>query len=121
MRVVLFSDEDMEPITVLDIPAWAMQRLHDGEIIRFQVPVPITDMYVLDDCSVYKPLEVVQVWAERFTRHGQKHCMLFTRNETKAMALRSDILPGQRKEWQEQWRRGFSEGLLTALAAAPKT
>lgn len=112
---VLYSDEDMEAITVIEVPMWAMSRMRTGDRIRFVVPEPALFASIDEWMAKLKPLEIVSVWAERFVRRGQEHVVLFTRDELNALKLDSTELSGQRAMAQERYRRAFAEGFGAAL------
>jgi hypothetical protein len=117
MRAVLFDDDTMEPLTVLNIPMWAHDRLREGE--RIHVPVPERSFALGFDRSApvpeCVPIRTVTVWFERFIRNGEKHWMLMTRDSENALKLKAVFLPGQNAEVQRRERDAFAEGLLAAL------
>lgn len=113
---VLYSDEDMEPITVLDVPMWAIGRMRTGDRIRFVVPEPLAMYLPTDDEAVeFRPLKTVTIWAERFMRRGREHVMLFTWDDVDALKLDPTELPGQRAMAQDRYRRAFEAGFGAAL------
>ena len=113
MQVVLYTDE-MEAITVIDIPQWLLERLHDGQMIRLAVIEPLKTSISLAHEISSQP-KVVAIWAEKIRRNGKEAWLLFTRNEEAALMLKSDVLPGQRKAFQDEYRRGFVTAILRAL------
>ena len=113
MQIVLYTD-DMEAITVIDLPSWFLDGLHAGRMMR--VPVPTPPMVSLDvNTKINASFKMVDIWAERFIRKGKQTWFLFTNNDEAALLLRSDILPGQRKTFQDEYRRGFFTGLLRSM------
>lgn len=110
---VLYYDEDFEPITVIDVPQWAMDMLRDGAVVRF-VPVPPMTS-VLGSPPPDLTYEVVHVFAEHLRRKNRETMMLFTRNDTWALRLRSTPLPGQRGDMQHRMREAFLTGFLAGL------
>ena len=110
---VLYSDEDMEAITVIDVPAWAIGRLKDGQPIRFPVPEPLVGYD--PGPPRLAPMRTVCVWSECFYRNGRPHVMLFTRDDVNALKLDSSYLPGQRAGANERYRRAFLDGFAAAL------
>lgn len=115
MQVVLYTD-DMEAITVIDLPQWFLERLHDGQVMRVAVedsapPTWPSADAVVPVCKFY----AVSIWAERFVRNGGSTWLLFTRDEELALLLRSSVLPGQRRDYQDEFKRGFIKGLLSTL------
>lgn len=115
MRVVLYDDETMEPITVFSIPTWAYERLKKDERIRF--PVIQRMSWVDAGEGAVKPMEVptVTVWFEQFHRKGEKHWFAFTRDGENALSLRSLFLPGQKKTVSNLELKAFVDGLLMAI------
>jgi hypothetical protein len=115
MQVVLYTD-DMEAITVIDLPTWFMEKLHDGRMMRVAAPAPVQFTAEPEPAQTILTLPIVEIWAERFVRNGRVAWFLFTRNEEAALMLRSEPLPGQRKEFQDEYRRGFVRGLMAAFS-----
>lgn len=119
--IVLYAD-DMEAITVIDLP-WSRSQL-DGLLQdrrQIRVPVPTRTSFSPQvgpehDQPTFSRPRNVTIWTERFHRNGNTHWFFFTRDEEAALLLRSAPLPGQRKELQEEFRLGFAEGLLAAIA-----
>lgn len=116
MRVVLYAD-DMEPITVIDLPTLAEGYLNEHGIVRLAVQLPpmlsvlaAQQMPRFDDCKT------VTIFAERFVRHRREHMMLFTRDEESALLLKCAFLPGQQAGLQERERDAFARGFMNALA-----
>ena len=117
MRVVLYAD-DMEPITVIDLPEMAEGYLNKRGMVRLAVMLPPT-LSVL--AAQYPPerdgMKTVEIFAERIVRRGREHMMLFTRDEESALLLKCAFLPGQQAGLQERERDAFARGFLKALAA----
>lgn len=114
---VLYSDDDMEPITVLNVPSWAFSRLNGGERIRFAVQQEV-HLGLDDDPATFVSMPIVTVWAERFCRRGQASLMFFTRDDVHALLLKADFLPGQRNELREREREAFGRGFIKGLQMA---
>ena len=113
---VLYSDEDFEPITVLDVPQWALDKLGNGGVVQF-VPQMPTMAYAREAELRNITFPVVQVFAERLWRRNRETLLLFTRNDEWALRLRREPLPGQRGDMQERMRDSFVRGFITALEA----
>ena len=116
MRVVLYAD-DMEPITVIDMPAPAERYLNEHGMVRLAVMLP----QMLSVLAAQHPpergsMKIVNIVAERLVRHGCEHMMLFTRDEESALLLKCAFLPGQQAGLQERERKEFVRGFLKALA-----
>lgn len=114
MRVVLYDDETMEPLTVITIPMWAHERLRAGEPIQFPVWRSLLDAPI-GPATIQMELPLVRVWFEEFLRHGQRHWFCFTRDGENAIQLRSVFLAGQTPAVLEREREAFSRGLIAAL------
>lgn len=112
---VLYSDEDMEAITVLDVPAWATARLKTGDRISFIVPEPFIGLCSDEEMAHPPDMKIVTIWAERFMRRDQMHLILFTRDDLNALKMDAADLPGQRSGAQERYRRAFADGFGAAL------
>lgn len=113
MNIVLYAD-DMEPITVIRAPFSAKQIDLMGGRFRVAVYPPVTiaaSPADWDECSIL----TVEIWIERFVRKGVTHLLFFTHDEEAVLLLRSEPLPGQRKEFQEDYQRGFAAGFIAAL------
>lgn len=101
MRVVVYSDEDLEPITVLRLPITERDIESRGRVWRVPVPEQFTiSVQPLSKEEMMRPVRVVELWFERFVRdrhgHKQETWMCFTKADDLAMLLNPDWLPGQR-------------------------
>ena len=117
MRVVLYDDETMEPLTVLHLQGWMTSRLRHGERMVLDAHQPIKPF---GDYSgpIDAPLDNrVSLWFEKFIRHEQEHWFCFTRDSDNALSLKSVFLPGQWPAVHDEYRRGVSEGIGRALTA----
>ena len=115
MRIVLFDDETMEPLTVLSVPGWAADMMKDGCVYRAPVMEPIS-MYEYDPRGV-KPAKfrTVSIRLERFIRREQEHWFAFTKDAETSLLLRSVFLPGQQREVSYREKEAFSKGLITGM------
>lgn len=116
MRVVLYAD-DMEPITVVELPEPAERHLIERGMVRIVVALPP----MLSALAAQQPPGVeeyptVTIFAERFVRHGRARTLLFTRDEESALLLKCAFLPGQQAMLQDRERAAFARGFLDALA-----
>lgn len=111
MRVVLYDDETMEPLTVLHLPSWFTSRLVSGERMRVPMILPIS---YEDVSGPIKPIPKtsVTIWFEKFIRRGQQHWFAFTAEGDDAMLCRAVFLPGQYREVQSREQAAFVSGLL---------
>lgn len=114
MRVVLYDDETMEPLTVLQLPSWVTSRLVSGERMRVPMILPLR----LEDESIPLgplPKTSVTIWFEKFIRHGSEHWFAFTAEGEDAMLCKAVFLPGQYREVQSREKAAFMNGLLALL------
>jgi len=100
MRVVIFDEETLEPVTVVNLPGLTDRCLEERKFWRVAVPLtgPVRDadgLHGWTDAVRYVDLEF-----ERFSRctltHGEQLSWLcLTRAADLAMLLEPDFLPGQ--------------------------
>lgn len=114
-RCVLYT-EDLIPITVIDLPAWGIDMLRDGD--RFKVPVmePVMSK-VCDEKIISSFFKEVTIWGEPMYRGNRRSMLLFTDDEELALKLSAEMLPGQQKEFQAQYRKGFIDAIIRTLGA----
>lgn len=115
MNVVIYSNRDVEPITVVSLPQWAMDRLKDGEPILVPVPQRLTPVPWGTYPAMIEPLRVATIWAESFYRNREIAWLIFTDSDELALELQSDVLPGQRAAYKDEYKRGFINALISAL------
>lgn len=99
MRIVLYDDESLEPITILNLPLTERDML-DRRIWRVPVPERIDFYKPIPDVPTMSKMRVVDVEFEQFVRvsprHGkQRSVFAFTRAADLAMLLKPSWLPGQ--------------------------
>lgn len=120
--IVLYSDEHLEPITVVNVSIDLLRRAQNGEYIRLPVPLEL-NFRAVDDVSMIEPLEfhTVTFWAEPFQRSPrgrsgrQRDWLYFVRDEELAMKLRPDYLSGQRRDVYQRERAAFVAGLFASI------
>ena len=98
MRVVVYDDE-MEPITVLNLRGLTPRDIVErGMVWRIAVPEPIKITYEPEaDISLAKaPIATLRF--ERLIRKGVEHLMCFTTDDEIVLRADPDWLPGQRGE-----------------------
>ena len=100
MRVVLYAD-DMEPITVIELPRLAESYLKEKGYARLVVPLALPSLTIAQAATTVT-IRTVGIRAERFIRKGQTHLILFTCDEESALLLKCAFLPGQMAEVQDQ-------------------
>ncbi len=103
MRFVIYDDESLEPITVLNLPLTERDIFARGMRWRVPVPRPISfaTAYELETPPTMEKIEVVELEFERFVRNSPRHgrqesVFCFTRATELAMLLNPAWLPGQR-------------------------
>lgn len=121
MRFVIFDDETMEPITVVNLPGIAERDILErmGGIVRMAI-IPKFEFKVREADNPPAPakMDVVVLRFERFVRRNQVSLMCFTREAELAMLLDPDFLPGQRgcvRDLQRQNDR-LAELVLKAIS-----
>lgn len=116
MQAVLYTQQ-LEPITVVRLHPELWRLLLRGDRVRLPVQRPLD----LKEFSLpFKPLVlIVDIWGERIRRRGEEALMLFCADEELALALKSDLLPGQRKDQQADQRLQFARGFFYALSLDP--
>lgn len=114
MNLVLYSAEDLSPITIIPVPMWAMDMLEARQRVVFAVPGPIF-LAPAREISMIEKIVTVTVWAEPIWRGKAKSLMLFTDMDAEALGLRPAYLPGQVKDVQRRENGAFLRGLFAAL------
>lgn len=122
MRVVLYDDETMEPLTVLHLPSWMPPRLKSGErmVIPIIRPLNLKSDYDADISLSMLRNDRVRIWFEKFLRREQWHWFAFTRDSEDALSLKSVFLPGQWSAVHEEYQRGVGDGIVRALGVMLK-
>jgi hypothetical protein len=103
MRVVIFGDESLEPITVLNLPITERDMLQ-RRIWRVPVPEPMPVSWrrmSQEELAEPTRMRVVDIEFECFVRNSPRHgeqraVFAFTRAADLAMLLNPAWLPGQR-------------------------
>jgi hypothetical protein len=101
MRFVVYDDESLEPITVLNLPITERDALEQR---MWRVAVPVSFAEVVREPaepSGYSTIKTVDLEFEPFQRNSQRHgrqdsVFCFTRATELAMLLNPAWLPGQR-------------------------
>jgi hypothetical protein len=98
MNVVLYS-VDFEPITVVDLPRWLLDKCEQRGFVKISVPLPTKS----------EP-DMLVVYCKKLMWHdGSTKTFLTTENEVLALALRPGWLPGQTQVVQT------TEGIIRRL------
>lgn len=113
MYAVLYTQQ-LEPITVILLRPYLWRMLLSGQRVRLPIVSPVTIESMRNPLSVV-PLRCAEIWGEPLRRRDHEALMVFCDDEELALALRSDLLPGQRKDQQDDQRRQFARGFFYAL------
>ena len=120
MRVVLYT-RDFEPITVLEIPVWLLERLEQESAIKIAI-APIAkniEEWLNQGEALPPPMpETIDIYCRKLRwEDGSLKTILITPNDELALALRPEWLPGQQQavNWYQRTIRGLIEQLHKAL------
>lgn len=124
MRVVVYDAEDMEPITVIQLPGHMREYLNEildgcrGPEITFplQRPFSAADFVAKEPpaltMALYVRLKFEPIWKGK----GLLMWLCTTRDGETALLLKSVFLPGQQRELNQQREDAFMAGLFAAMA-----
>lgn len=115
MRPAVLYSDDLEPITIVDLPEWAWDRLSAGEYLVLPVPEPSRFAVHQNTPPLLEHPRVVQIYGEMFERRGVRSMMIFVNDEENALALRSSLLPGQRADAQRRERTAYFAGVFSTM------
>jgi len=107
-------------VEVIHLEPWMVEYLERHGRVALQVidPTPVgppTAPPAITERGVFR---VVMLEMEWLIMRRQRHMLLFTRDETDAMLLRSVLLPGQHRAAHEASQRAFAKGALWLLKQA---
>jgi len=91
MRAVLYSAIDAEPITVVELDAWAWEMLRQHGRVRIAMPAPLED-----GLRPVLPL-ILTIYAVRLHGLLEGQLLLFADNDELALRMQPTFLPGQRQ------------------------
>ncbi len=98
MHSVVLYTTDFEPITVIDLPPWAMDMLAEHDMVTLPVYEPLHRMPAFDQFGpITDTVKTVTIrvqhinWIDRRSR-----VVLITSDEVHALLLDPGFLPGQR-------------------------
>jgi hypothetical protein len=114
MRTVIYTN-DLEPITVVDLSAFAVRHLEKCRTVRLFVMNPVV-FYEDSDAISIPSGKTVTLYAERFVRNGTSNWLMFTNDEESALLLKCAFLAGQQSELNNRERDAFAEGFLYSLS-----
>ena len=96
MKTVLYST-DYEPITIIDLPLWLLEKLERDGGAKLAVQKPIT-LEQLQSPSIPEsvPHDILTLYCDKLRwRDGNLKAIVITPDEELALALRPEWLPGQ--------------------------
>lgn len=119
MNCVLYTD-DMEPITVLDLPMHAIElgkKLGDIQLAVLEPPRWVSVQEYAARSLAETRRHLVRIRFEKLMRRGCEHWILTTHDEVLALMLRPGWLPGQRGavNGYERTIRALTECLVSAI------
>lgn len=118
MNVVLYTT-DFEPITVIDLPLWLLDQLERQGAVRVAVYRPLGQRLLQEtDSSVMHQPDIVTIYCEKFRwRDGRVKPVLITPDETLALLLKPEWLPGQQQAINsyKQTIQHLTDSLVKAL------
>jgi hypothetical protein len=122
MRCVVFDPQDMEALTVIEVPQSYIRNLEAdkcSQVLRFAVPVPFS-FKQWEPSDGLQECPIANVRMERFHYRGVVTWVAIALNPEICLRMRSELLPGQRRDAQEREResfeKGFGKGFLEAIA-----
>lgn len=126
MRCVIFDPEDMEALTVIQVPDQYLRGIRQmlfPEVLRFPVYRDFDPTWKPMDDPVWEDSGewIADIKFEKMARyqHGKRVTTWIgiALNPTTALQLRSDFLPGQRRELQRHEDAAFTKGIAAAFGA----
>lgn len=119
MRVVLYT-QDFEPITVLDLPMWALEMVSERRMVRLAV-MPKFEFHMPADQTINTDdLKIVEIRSEWLVwKDGSKKQILTTNQDESALLLKPSWLPGQQSDINDYKRdiRGLASLLANVLGS----
>lgn len=98
MNVVIYT-RDFEPITVLDLPLWLLEKMEQQGRVRVAVMRPPTWTGGEEPVQDVAPTETVVLECFRLRwSDGTQKPIIVTQDDELALALKPDWLPGQRAQ-----------------------
>lgn len=98
MNVVLYT-RDFEPITILDLPVWLLDRMEQQGRVRVAVKPPVQLPEPEQPVQLEADLQTVVLECLRIRwTDGNYKTIIVTQDDELALALKPDWLPGQRAQ-----------------------
>lgn len=118
MRVVLYTKE-FEPVTVLEIPLWLLEQLEKQGAVKIVVAPSLKSVLEADqNDELPPPPETISIYCRKLRwEDGTLKTILITEDDTLALALRPEWLPGQQQaiNWYHRTIHGLVDQLQKAL------
>lgn len=98
MRTVLYST-DYEPITIIDLPLWLLEKLERDGGAKLAVQKPITLEQLVEPPDLDEvPYDTLTLYCDKLRwRDGNLKTIVITPDEELALSLRPEWLPGQQQ------------------------
>ncbi len=101
MRIVIYDDETMEPITVVDVRGLTERHIDDLGGRPLFLPIKHQTNFMDATPRSMKRPYIVTIWFEKFVRNDMVTHMCFTNQAELAMLLGPSFLPGQQRRINE--------------------
>lgn len=123
MRTVIYDAEDMEPITVIDVPGEYLREIQAGKRgpeLRFMAMRPISPADFVSDGPIRPDVQIpiVRIRFEPIWNGRSERVLMWlatTMDGETALLLRGVFLPGQRAEVRREREDAFMKGFMTAI------
>lgn len=117
MNVVLYT-RDMEPITVIDLPMWALQVGERRGMVAVDVMPPLNPKWLDPKENLLDHFRRVYLEFHRIRFHDKQSWLVTVDKDELALLLKPAWLPGQRAKINkyERTTRELSRMLLDVLA-----
>ncbi len=125
MRFVIYDDESLEPITVINLRGVTERDIEEhGRRYRVAVPPELPPRPITAKMALLEAMRIVDLQFELLVRRSpqgreQVTYMCFTKQEELAMLLKPDWLPGQRPaiDFIERQNDALTKMLIGILTA----
>ncbi|WP_275272311.1 hypothetical protein [Limnobacter sp. P1] len=117
MNVVIYTD-DLEPITIIDLPIDFCRMGYERRFVRVAVPMPLMATPMQEDFSFPNDIHIVTLMFDKLRKRNKQgqvieSWIITTDDEVLALKLKPAWLPGQRGAINDYER--IIESLSTAL------
>ena len=117
MRCVVYDNETMEPLTVVDLKArWVEHRLQH-RTMKLPIFRPVSSQVVIDEkMPVQSQVTSVDLRLMKVRNaKGAEALLLLVDDPENALLVNAATLPGQHRLLQEAYADGFGAGIIEAL------